>query len=303
MEQKSGSLIEWLVPLGFIACAAWLAWHIPAFTLDWNPPTDGSNLERLTTQFTRSDVTPGLPGLFGGYADIVDWLALIGIPVLGFFGVRTVKRAAMEFDSDGIADLVSLFIGRVTMVMVVVLTMVMLYEVVLRYVFEEPTLWANELSLWLAGFFFLCAGLYAMQQRSHIRIFLLYDIVPRWLQRTFDVISTTLIVLFAFFLVYGGYGEAFAKFYRWETFGTAFDPPIPATIKPMVLVIVVLVAIQAVVNLISDWNLEPVVHSAADDIDQDELDRLRASVGADLDDLSDLAPTNAGANTNKAGKD
>jgi TRAP-type C4-dicarboxylate transport system permease small subunit len=150
-----------------------------------------------------------------------------------------------------------------------------------RYVLNAGTLWANELSLWLAGFVFLCAGLYAMQQRSHIRIFLIYDMFPRWLQHVCDVISTVLIVLFAFFLVYGGYGEAFAKFGRWETFGTAFDPPIPATIKPTVLFIVSLVAIQAVVNLISDWNTEPVVHTAADDIDEDEIARLKKAAGVE----------------------
>ena len=120
-----------------------------------------------------------------------------------------------------------------------------------------------------------------MQQRSHIRIFLLYDICPRWLQRVFDCISTLLIVAFAFFLIYGGYGEAFAKFGRWETFGTAFDPPIPATLKPMVLFIVAMVAVQAVINLISDWNAEPVIHTAADDLDQDELAKIRAAGGAD----------------------
>jgi len=80
---------------------------------------------------------------------------------------------------------------------------------------------------------------------------------------------------------YGGYGEALAKFGRWETFGTAFDPPIPATLKPMVLLIVALVAVQAVINLISDWNNEPVIHTAADDIDEDEIERLKKSVGAD----------------------
>ena len=74
-------------------------------------------------------------------------------------------------------------------------------------------------------------------------------------------------------------GEALDKMWRWETFGTAFDPPIPATIKPFVLLIVMLVAAQAVVNLISDWNLEPVKHSAADDIDEEELEHLRAMVG------------------------
>lgn len=275
---KSGSLIEWLVPLGFILCAGWLVWHLPAFTLDWNPPEDPSQFDKLSALFQRNDVAPGMGGLFGGFADIFDWLALIGMPVFAILGIATVRRAPMEFEKWGTADKLAVFLGRVTMMLVLVLCGVMLYEVFVRYVLNAATLWANELSLWLAGFIFLIAGLYAMQQRSHIRIFLLYDVCPRWLQRTFDVISTLLICTFAFFLVYGGYGEAFDKFYRWETFGTAFDPPIPATIKPAVLLVISLVAVQAVVNLISDWNAEPVVHTAADDIDEDELRRLRAAV-------------------------
>lgn len=281
MEQKSGTLVEWLVPLAFVVCAAWMVWHLPGFTLDWYPPQDSSKLVNLSASYMRNDVTPNLPGLFGGFTDIVDWLALLGLPLFLFIGVKTVKRAPMEFESWRPADKLAVFIGRVTMMLIVVLCSVMLFEVFMRYVMNAATLWANELSLWLAGFIFLCSGLYAMQQRSHIRIFLLYDTVPRWLQRTFDTISTALIVTFAFFLVYGGYGEAFSKFYRWETFGTAFDPPIPATIKPMVLLVVSLVAIQAVINLISDWNKEPVMHSAADDIDEHELELLRRQVGGD----------------------
>ncbi|SMX22837.1 TRAP transporter small permease subunit [Boseongicola aestuarii] len=280
MKNKSGSFIEWLIPFCFILCAGWLIWHLPAFTLDWVPP-DQSQADNLRGLHHRNDVTPGMSGPFGGEADWVDYLALLGLPIFLYIGIRTVRRAPMEFESWRPADRVSVFIGRVTMMMIILLTSVMLYEVLLRYVFEAPTLWANELSLWLAGFVFLCAGLYAMQQRSHIRIFLLYDICPRWMQRLFDTISTVLIVLFAFFLVYGGYGEALDKLWRWETFGTAFDPPIPATLKPTVLIIVSLVAIQAVVNLISDWNAEPVIHTAADDIDQDELEKIRAAVGAE----------------------
>ncbi|MEM7752314.1 MAG: TRAP transporter small permease [Pseudomonadota bacterium] len=280
MHEKSGSLIEWIIPLCFILCAGWMAWHTPAFTLDWYPP-DASQADNLRGLHHRNDVTPGMPGPFGGEADWVDYAALLGLPLFLFIGVRTVRRAPMEFEAWRSADRAAVFIGRVTMMLVVLLTSVMMYEVVLRYVFEAPTLWANELSLWLAGFIFLCAGLYAMQQRSHIRIFLLYDVCPRWLQRTFDCISTFLIVLFAFFVIYGGYGEALDKLHRWETFGTAFDPPIPATLKPMVLLIITLVALQAVINLISDWNAEPVIHTAADDIDEEELERLRASVGSE----------------------
>jgi len=276
-EKNSAGLVEWLVPLAFILCAGWVTWHLPAFILDFWPP-DPSQADNLRGLHHRNDVAPGLGGLFGGEADIIDYLALIGIPLFGFFGVRTVHRAPMEFADGSSLDRVSVFIGRVTMMIIVLLVSVMMYEVFMRYVIEAPTLWANELSLWFAGFVFLCAGLYAMQQRSHIRIFLLYDICPRWLQRLFDTISTGLIVLFALSLIYGGYGEAFDKLHRWETFGTAFDPPIPATIKPMILIVVALVAIQSVVNLITDWNAEPVVHTAADEIDEDELEHLKAMV-------------------------
>ncbi|MCV2886837.1 TRAP transporter small permease subunit [Ruegeria aquimaris] len=279
MQQRSGSLVEWLVPLAFIVCAGWLAWHLPAFILDFLPPQDPSQFDKLSALFKRNDVTPDMPGLFGGFADIFDWLALLLLPVTLVAGVLTVRRAPMEFEAWGPLDRLSVFIGRVTMMLIVVLCCVMLYEVFVRYVLNAATLWANELSLWLAGFVFLCAGLYAMQQRSHIRIFLLYDMLPRSLQRVCDTISTVLIVTFAFFLVYGGYGEALDKLYRWETFGTAFDPPIPATIKPMVLVVVVLVAVQAIINLVSDWNAEAVIHTAADDIDAEELEALKRQVG------------------------
>ena len=280
MQVRSGTPVEWLVPLAFILCAGWVVWHMPAFTLDFYPPSDPSQFDKLSALFKRNDVSAEMGGLFGGFADIIDWLALIGIPVFAVIGMRTVRRAGMEFESWRPADRLAVFIGRVTMMLILLLTSVMLYEVVLRYVFERPTLWANEMSLWLAGFVFLCAGLYAMQQRSHIRIVLLYDAVPRWLQRVVDCISTLLIVVFAFFLIYGGYGEAFDKFYRWETFGTAFDPPIPATIKPMVLFVVGMVAIQAIVNLISDWNKEE-VHFGGDDLDEEEIERIKAQGGTE----------------------
>lgn len=278
--RSDGRIIEWFWPMSVVAVSAWIIWHFPAFTLTFFPWEEGSQLDQTSALFRRRDVTGDLPYLFG-YIDVVDLAALILLPILFILGVRSVRRAGMEFESWRPIDKVAVFIGRVTMMLIVVLVTVMLYEVFVRYVLEAPTLWANELSLWLAGYLFLGAGLYAMQQRSHIRIFLLYDVCPRWLQRVFDTISTVLIVVFAFALVYGGYGEALDKMWRWETFGTAFDPPIPATIKPTVLVIVSLVAIQAVINLISDWNAEPVIHTAADDIDEDELARLRAAVGQD----------------------
>ncbi|MXN64244.1 TRAP transporter small permease subunit [Stappia sp. GBMRC 2046] len=190
-------------------------------------------------------------------------------------GIATAETTAGEGNVETFFDRVSIFLGRSTMLLIVILVSVMFYEVVLRYVFERPTLWANELSLWMAGFIFLLAGLYAMQQRSHIRIYLLYDVLPRNIQRLCDVISALLILAFALAMIYGSYNEAMAKLLRWETFGTAFDPPIPATLKPMILLIILLVAIQALFNLVADWNKLPEHHAI---IDEEEIEDIIHSV-------------------------
>ncbi|HMQ58072.1 MAG TPA: TRAP transporter small permease [Rhizobiaceae bacterium] len=293
-REKIGTPIEWLWPLAFCLCFGWTVWHGPAYILDFGPEN-----QQLVAQYERSDITPAMAPLFGIAGDVVDYLAILASPILFVIGVLSVREAPMEYKDGSRFDKFAVFVGRITMILIVLLTCVMLYEVMMRYVFERPTIWANELSLWLAGFVFLGAGLYAMQQRSHIRIYLLYDICPRWLQRVFDIISTALIVLFALALFYGGYGEAFAKFMRWETFGTAFDPPIPATLKMMVLLMVALVALQSVINLVTDWNAAPVVHSAADDIDADELEKLRAQLAKES---GDGAAPAYGATTGKGGQ-
>ncbi len=281
MQDETGSLREWLVPIAFVFCAGWVIWHIPAYILDFIPPASASLFDQMSQLHLRKDVTPNLPGLFGGFADPIDWAALLLLPIIFVIGARTVRVAHMEYQQWRPIDRIALFIGRITMILIISMTLIMLYEVFLRYAIEAPTLWANELTLWIAGFVFLCSGVYAMQQRCHIRIFLLYDVVPRWVQHAFDVISVVLLAVFAFFLIYGSFKQVFViKFYKWEMFGTAFDPPIPATIQPMILIIITLLAIQAVINLISDWNLKPTVHTAADDIDEDELEAIKRSLGS-----------------------
>lgn len=252
MKASTGSAVEWVFPLAFILVAGFVIWDGPRYILAF-----GWGSEALAQLHPT--------------ADMIHLLALLALPILFVLGTLTVRRAAMEHDQTRGFDRVSIFLGRVTMLLIALIVGVMFTEVVLRYVFERPTLWANELSLWMAGFVFMFAGLYAMQQRSHIRIFLIYDLFPRWLQKLADTFSTVLIVLFAAAMVYGGFGEAQAKFLRWETFGTAFDPPLPATLKPAILVIVVLVAVQAVSNLIFDWNRAKEKHAVVDDVDVDEI--------------------------------
>jgi TRAP-type C4-dicarboxylate transport system permease small subunit len=177
----------------------------------------------------------------------------------------------VEHEVTGWMDRLSIAISRVAMFVTAFIVVIMFYEVVMRYLFRKPTLWVNEMSLWLGGVTYLLAGLYVMQQRGHIRIFIIYDMVPRNVQRLFDVLSTLFICVFSAAIIYGGFNEAWEKMMRWETFGTAWDPPIPATVKPLVIITAILIALQAISNLIADWNKEKEVHSV---IDEDVVEEL-----------------------------
>jgi TRAP-type C4-dicarboxylate transport system permease small subunit len=263
--RASDAVREVVWPATFTAAMAYLAWYLPKFFI-----LTGIAAEAMTLRFSP--------------AGIVDFaVAALALAAL-VMGVATIRPAPQEGQATGIFDRLSLFLGRVTMLLIVTLVCVMTYEVVLRYVFERPTLWANELSLWMAGLIFLLAGLYAMQQRSHIRIYLLYDLLPRGVQRACDSVSTLLIMVFAAMMIWGGFTEAYDKLLRWETFGTAFDPPIPATLKPLILLVIVLVAVQALINLVSDWHKGPEHHAVIDEAEVEDMvqelgERLKSGRG------------------------
>jgi TRAP-type C4-dicarboxylate transport system permease small subunit len=258
--RASNASRELLWPLVFVIAGGYLAWYAPRFIVFFGGATDALAFR--------------IPS--AGVIDFVALFSAIGALALGIF---TIRPAPQEGMNAGVFDRMSLFMGRVTMLLIVGLVLVMFYEVVARYVFEKPTLWANELSLWIAGAIFLFSGLYAMQQRSHIRIYLLYDVMPRNLQRACDLISTTLILGFAFVMLWGSYNEARDKFMRWETFGTAFDPPIPATLKPLLIIFICLVALQSLVNLITDWSKGREVHAV---VDEEEIEEFVQEMSAKL---------------------
>src|SRR5687767_6561644 len=69
-------------------------------------------------------------------------------------------------------------------------------EVVLRYVFGRPTIWAHEATVMLCAIGYLAGGIYAMHRDDHIRITFLYDrLPPRW-RRFIDYVNTGVVIAF-----------------------------------------------------------------------------------------------------------
>ncbi len=67
-------------------------------------------------------------------------------------------------------DRVSDFFGSISKLVILCLVISMIYEVVARYVFDAPTLWAFDISYMLNGTIFLLGAAFTLQADAHVRI-------------------------------------------------------------------------------------------------------------------------------------
>jgi len=72
----------------------------------------------------------------------------------------------VEHKQRGWVDAFTWRFSRIAMVLPGLIVIIMMYEVFMRYVLELPTNWVNEMSLWMGGWVYLLAGIYAMQQHT-----------------------------------------------------------------------------------------------------------------------------------------
>ena len=168
-------------------------------------------------------------------------------------GIWAFIAARPDNERVTVIDRVVTVISRAAMFLILIGVAITFYEVFMRYIFASPTLWVNEMTLWLGAMIYMVAGAYTMQRRSHIRITAVYDIVSKRTRLIFDYVAMFVVTVYAVLMLVGGYDVAWEAFITWERFGTVFNPPIPATIKPLVIIVTLLVAGMALNNLLVDW--------------------------------------------------
>ena len=66
-------------------------------------------------------------------------------------------------------------VGRVVSVVAVIFAAIIIYDVIMRYAFGDPTRWAFDVSKQLYGFYFVMLGGYALKHQSHVRVDLLVE--------------------------------------------------------------------------------------------------------------------------------
>lgn len=89
----------------------------------------------------------------------------------------------------------SIWVGRAFGWCILILTFSVTFEVVMRYVWNDPTVWAFDMMVQMYGALFLMAGPYALAQDAHVRGDVVYRLFPVRMQGFIDF---TLYLLFFF---------------------------------------------------------------------------------------------------------
>lgn len=104
----------------------------------------------------------------------------------------------------GVIDAVSEWSGKIVSILILVMIAALLYEVIARYVFNDPTRWAHETSRQIYGAYIMLSGAYVLLQRQHIKIDVIYGLFSPRVRAGFDSITYLLFFLFiGVILVYG----------------------------------------------------------------------------------------------------
>jgi TRAP-type mannitol/chloroaromatic compound transport system permease small subunit len=83
-------------------------------------------------------------------------------------------------------DRVSIVSGKIVAWMILPMSLSLVYEVVARYLFNAPTIWASDISQILYGMFFMLGSAYALQRQQHIRTDFIYG---KWSVRTRGIVD------------------------------------------------------------------------------------------------------------------
>ncbi len=134
---------------------------------------------------------------------------------------------------------------------------ILIFEVFMRYLFNSPTIWAHETVIFLNAMAFVFGGLYVASRNAHIRVVLIYDTLSKPVRRWFNIgISLVCLVATSFFVWAAWQGAQRAIFtpsgdLRFETSGSAWNPPTPGLLKVFLLIILVVMSIQFLIFVIS----------------------------------------------------
>ena len=162
--------------------------------------------------------------------------------------MQTLKRVL------GIIDNFSEWVAKILSPLVIVMTLIMMCEITLRYVFNKPTLWAHETTTMLFGAYFMLGGAYCLLRRQHVNMDIILNRLPPRAKAILGVVGYALLFLFCVVLLWKGGEMALKSLKLLECTTSVWGPPW-YPVKLAIPIGTIMILLQGLANFTRDLAL------------------------------------------------
>lgn len=146
-----------------------------------------------------------------------------------------------------LAEKLSRFFGIVACLLIVPLLVFTGYEVVMRYVFQSPTIWVWDLNIILFAGIVMLGGADTLRTNSHVGMDFLVQNFPPENRAILDLVTGIIFYVGLVALLVFSWNQAWMSWKSQETMSTIWAPPY-YLMKMLIPVGALLVILQGVVN-------------------------------------------------------
>jgi TRAP-type mannitol/chloroaromatic compound transport system permease small subunit len=125
-----------------------------------------------------------------------------------------------------VIDSISDWTGKISSFLIIVITGVILFEIIARYIFARPTTWAFEISLALYGIYVALLGAYVLVTDGHVNVDIVYARLSPRTKAGVSLFSWLIFFLWCGALVWTGWIRGWESLLIGERESTAFGCPI-----------------------------------------------------------------------------
>ena len=148
-------------------------------------------------------------------------------------------------------DTVNEWVGRVASMLFLPLVFVVMTEVVLRYFFNKPTIWAWDVNIQLAASLIALGAAYALLHRDHVIVDIIVSHFPPRARAIMDMVTALIFFFGVGMLLWLATGEARISIATGERYTSLMEPPL-GPIRALIAFGILLLLVQGVAKFIRD---------------------------------------------------
>lgn len=150
-----------------------------------------------------------------------------------------------------VVDNISEYAGKLLRWLILALIFMLCWEVLLRSVFNAPTLWVHEGSQYVFGVYFALGGAYALKLGSMVNVDIFIKRLKPRTQAVVNAVTGIATIIFILVLICKGFDIALVSVRILETSNTIWGPPI-YPLKITVVLGALLLGMQSLAKSIRD---------------------------------------------------